>query len=117
MTHPKHAFVPVGTVYDYEGTPVTPRRDYTALVFPAATIERDQFPLLRQIIDDAERDILACEAEMRGDVEDDGEAESVCRVCAEHITLLGGMWTVDDGTTCCYNTGIAPFVPHKPKEG
>ena len=42
--------------------------------------------------------------------------ESTCAVCCEHITLLGGSWTADDGTTCCHNTGIAPYVPHKPKE-
>lgn len=41
--------------------------------------------------------------------------ESTCSHCAGRITLLGGMWTTDDGGTACYDTS-APYVPHKPKE-
>lgn len=40
-------------------------------------------------------------------------AEGICSVCAEHVTLLGNLWTADDGTSCCSSLS-APYVPHKP---
>lgn len=42
-------------------------------------------------------------------------AVAECDYCKEHITMLGGMWTEDDGGTACYDTS-APYVPHKPEE-
>jgi hypothetical protein len=39
--------------------------------------------------------------------------ESACGFCGEHITLIWGDWTDDDGVTACSDTS-APFVPHGP---
>jgi hypothetical protein len=49
----------------------------------------------------------ACGAVMR--------PEGECAFCGEHITMLGGSWTMDDGQTACTDTSAA-YVPHKPKE-
>jgi hypothetical protein len=38
---------------------------------------------------------------------------STCGHCREHITLIAGDWTDDDGTIACSDLS-APFVPHKP---
>jgi hypothetical protein len=40
--------------------------------------------------------------------------DTTCTACDEHITLIGGEWTTDDGTIACYADLSAPFVPHKP---
>lgn len=39
-----------------------------------------------------------------------------CSFCGAGITVLGGQWTTEEGTTACTGTS-APFVSHKPKEG
>jgi hypothetical protein len=46
-----------------------------------------------------------------------GEAnpDAQCSFCGNDITLIGGSWTTDEGTTACTDTS-APYVPHKPKE-
>lgn len=41
---------------------------------------------------------------------------SECSHCGDRITLLGGAWTTEDGTTACTDTS-APYVPHKPASG
>jgi hypothetical protein len=71
-----NAHVKIGTLTDFEGTEVTVRRDYTTLELPSVQIERDQFPALRKILDDAEAAIIACEQEMAEDGDggdEDGE--------------------------------------------
>lgn len=42
--------------------------------------------------------------------------ESECSQCGLHVTRLGGMWTADDGDTCCYADPAPEWTPHKPKE-
>jgi hypothetical protein len=60
----RHNHVPVGTIAGHEGIPATVRRHWDTVLLPAAQLRRDQLPALRQILDDAERDMAACEAEM-----------------------------------------------------
>jgi hypothetical protein len=71
-----NAHTPIGTLTDFEGTEVTVCRDYTTLELPSVQIERDQFDVLRKIIDEAEAAIVACELEMAEDeLTDDQDAE------------------------------------------
>ena len=70
MINTSHHHIPVGTIADHEGTPVTLFRDYACIEIGNVKIPLDQFPALRAILDDAEPDMIACEAEMAAEAEE-----------------------------------------------
>jgi hypothetical protein len=65
-----HRNVPVGTVLDIEGTPVTIRRDYDSLVLPGCSIPLEQWEALLAIIIAAGDAMASCRAEMAGEDDD-----------------------------------------------
>lgn len=109
----------IGTVKDIHGFAIRVGVDHDSVTIGGAAYAmlgpevRDEFAKLYMQAD-AEAKAWAAE---QAALEAEDYPESRCLACRTHITLLGGMWTADDGTRCCHNTGTAPFVPHKPKEG
>jgi len=104
--------VSLGFVNDCEGEKVEVLRnpDGSVLLERLATLTFIEIPAselatLREAID---------RAAMTGQEEAPSAFE--CGHCGDRITLLGGAWTTEDGTTACTDTS-APYVPHKPKEG
>ena len=57
---PLHRNVPVGTLVDTDGSPVTIRREYDWLRIPECQLDLDQLPLLRRVLDNYERQARAC---------------------------------------------------------
>jgi hypothetical protein len=57
-----HRNVPVGTVVDRDGDPVTIRRDYSVLRLPECELYLTELDALRKILDDYETAALACAA-------------------------------------------------------
>jgi hypothetical protein len=72
-----------------------------------------------EVSDDDQRDAGVAMGSIRAHLLMTGQEEapsaSECGHCGDRITLLGGAWTTEDGTTACTDTS-APYVPHKPKE-
>lgn len=89
----------------------------TGITIPPAVIIEDWTPAQRH-----EAAMWAAAEHLHASDNDDVERlpkpsflGSACTFCKEYITLLGGSWTTDDGTTACTDTS-APYVPHKPEE-
>ena len=59
------AHVTVGDVLDFEGDPVTVRRDFDTLVISQMAINREGIARLRKILDDGEAAIVAYEEAQR----------------------------------------------------